>query len=245
MPLTPLTPALRGPVQVKHIDMTAPIKVAVLIPVRVGGTSDRRYLEFFQCVLLALDELKATGVSTQVDLFNTAHSVTEVQKLLNESAMKQADLIIGPVYEDCFMPVADFAAKNGIPVVSPLASMKPPGLPLMFEVSPSYAFKYTKLQEEFSPSNNIVVVSATSNNDPEMLNEIVPLLPTSARKVTYVKGSGGNAAEKWIDLDKTIAFVVLSQNEQMTEEILASISSVQNTRISRGQTCPPIKVVGS
>ena len=159
--------------------------------------------------------------------------------------MKQADLIIGPVYEDCFMPVADFAAKNGIPVVSPLASMKTPGLPLMFEVSPSDAFKYTKLQEEFSPSNNIVVVSATSNNDPEMLNEIVPLLPTSARKVTYVKGSGGNAAEKWIDLDKTNVFVVLSQNEQMTEEILASISSVQNTRISRGQTCPPIKVVGS
>ena len=123
--------------------------------------------------------------------------------------------------------------------------MKTPGLPLMFEVSPSDAFKYTKLQEEFSPSNNIVVVSATSNNDPEMLNEIVPLLPTSARKVTYVKGSGGNAAEKWIDLDKTNVFVVLSQNEQMTEEILASISSVQNTRISRGQTCPPIKVVGS
>lgn len=245
VPLTPLTPALSGPVQVKHIDMTAPIKVAVLLPVRVGGTSDRRYLEFYQGVLLALDELKATGVSTQVDLFNTARSVTEVQKLLNESAMKQADLIIGPVYEDCFMPVADFAAKNGIPVVSPLASMKTPGLPLMFEVSPSDAFKYTKLQEEFSPSNNIVVVSATSNNDPEMLNEIVPLLPTSARKVTYVKGSGGNAAEKWIDLDKTNVFVVLSQNEQMTEEILASISSVQNTRISRGQTCPPIKVVGS
>lgn len=245
VPLTPLTPALSGPVQVKHIDMTAPIKVAVMLPVRVGGTSDRRYLEFYQGVLLALDELKATGVSSQVDLFNTAHSTAEASRLLNESAVQQADLIIGPVYESNFIPVANYATQHGIPIVSPLAAMKEAGSPLVFEAAPSDAFKYTKLQDEFSPSNNIVVVSATSNNDPEMLSEIVPLLPSSARKVTYVKGSGGNAVENWLDLDKTNVFVVLSQNEQMTEEILASISSVQNSRISRGQNCPPIKVVGS
>lgn len=245
VPLTPLTPALSGPVQVKHIDMTAPIKVAVMLPVRVGGTSDRRYLEFYQGVLLALDELKATGVSSQVDLFNTAHSTAEASRLLNESAVQQADLIIGPVYESNFIPVANYATQHGIPIVSPLAAMKETGSPLVFEAAPSDAFKYTKLQDEFSPSNNIVVVSATSNNDPEMLSEIVPLLPSSARKVTYVKGSGGNAVENWLDLDKTNVFVVLSQNEQMTEEILASISSVQNSRISRGQNCPPIKVVGS
>ena len=234
-----------GPVAVKRIDMTAPIKVALMLPVRVGGASDRRYLEFYQGVLLALDELKAKGVSSQVDLFNTAHSTAEASRLLNESAVQQADLIIGPVYESNFVPVANYATQHGTPIVSPLAAMKEAGSPLVFEAAPSDAFKYTKLQDEFSPSNNIVVVSATSNNDPEMLSEIVPLLPSSARKVTYVKGSGGNAVENWLDLDKTNVFVVLSQNEQMTEEILASISSVQNSRISRGQNCPPIKVVGS
>ena len=51
----------------KQIDITAPIRVAVLLPLRVGSSSDRRYLEFYQGVLLALDELKSTGVSTQVD----------------------------------------------------------------------------------------------------------------------------------------------------------------------------------
>ena len=178
VPLTPLTPALSGPVQVKHIDMTAPIKVAVMLPVRVGGTSDRRYLEFYQGVLLALDELKATGVSSQVDLFNTAHSTAEASRLLNESAVQQADLIIGPVYESNFVPVANYATQHGTPIVSPLAAMKEAGSPLVFEAAPSDAFKYTKLQDEFSPSNNIVVVSATSNNDPEMLSEIVPLLPS-------------------------------------------------------------------
>ena len=79
----------------KQIDITAPIRVAVLLPLRVGSSSDRRYLEFYQGVLLALDELKSTGVSTQVDLFNTGRSEAEVRDLLRQNAVQQADLIIG------------------------------------------------------------------------------------------------------------------------------------------------------
>ena len=171
----------------KQIDITAPIRVAVLLPLRVGNSSDRRYLEFYQGVLLALDELKSTGVSTQVDLFNTGRSEAEVRDLLRQNAVQQADLIIGPVYDDCFAPVAVFAAERGIPVVSPLASMNFAGGSLMFEAAPLQSAKYAKLQDEFSPSNNVVVVSATSNNDAEMLGEINSLLPASARKVTYTK----------------------------------------------------------
>lgn len=234
-----------GAVRMKQIDITAPIRVAVLLPLRVGSSSDRRYLEFYQGVLLALDELKSTGVSTQVDLFNTGRSEAEVRDLLRQNAVQQADLIIGPVYDDCFAPVAVFAAERGIPVVSPLASMNFAGGSLMFEAAPLQSAKYAKLQDEFSPSNNVVVVSATSNNDAEMLGEINSLLPASARKVTYTKGGGGPLVEGWLNMDKENVFVVLSENEQMTEEILASISSVQNSRISRGLPSPSIKVVGS
>ena len=183
----------------KQIDITAPIRVAVLLPLRVGSSSDRRYLEFYQGVLLALDELKSTGVSTQVDLFNTGRSEAEVRDLLRQNAVQQADLIIGPVYDDCFAPVAVFAAERGIPVVSPLASMNFAGGSLMFEAAPLQSAKYAKLQDEFSPSNNVVVVSATSNNDVEMLGEINSLLPASARKVTYTKGGGRPAGRRLVE----------------------------------------------
>ena len=44
----------------------------------------------------------------------------------------------------------------------------------MFEAAPLQSAKYAKLQ--VSASNNVVVVSATSNNDAEMLGEIDSLL---------------------------------------------------------------------
>ena len=90
-------------------------------------------------------KLKSTGVSTQVDLFNTGRSEAEVRDLLRQNAVQQADLIIGPVYDDCFAPVAVFAAERGIPVVSPLASMNFAGGSLMFEAAPLQSAKYAKL----------------------------------------------------------------------------------------------------
>ena len=184
------------------------------------------------------------SVLTQVDLFNTGRSEAEVRDLLRQNAVQQADLIIGPVYDDCFAPVAVFAAERGIPVVSPLASMNFAGGSLMFEAAPLQSAKYAKLQDEFSPSNNVVVVSATSNNDGKCYGKLNSCA-ASARKVTYTKGGGGPLVEGWLNMDKENVFVVLSENEQMTEEILASISSVQNSRISRGLPSPSIKVVGS
>ncbi len=234
-----------GAVQMKQIDVAAPIRVVVLLPLRVGNSSDRRYLDFYQGVLLALDELKSSGISTQVDLYNTGRSESEVSDLLRSDIVQRADLIIGPVYDDCFAPVVAFATERGIPVVSPLASMNFAGSSLMFEMAPLPRAKYAKLQEEFSPSNNVVVVSASSNNDVEMASEISSLLPASARRVTYTKGGGGPLVGKWLSTEKENVFVVLSENEQMTEEILASISSVQNSRISRSLPSSSIKVVGS
>lgn len=90
----------------------------------------------------------------------------------------------------------------------------------MFEAAPCRVPNTPNCRTSFHPSNNVVVVSATSNNDAEMLGEINSLLPASARKVTYTKGGGGPLVEGWLNMDKENVFVVLSENEQMTEEIL-------------------------
>ena len=47
-------------------------------------------------------ELKGIGVSAQVDVFNTGRSEAEVEAVLRDPALRQADLIVGPVYDECF-----------------------------------------------------------------------------------------------------------------------------------------------
>ena len=229
---------------VKNIDVMAPIKVAALLPMKVGSVPGKQFLEFYQGMLVALDELKRTGISSQIDLFNTAKSVAETESVLQERALREADLIIGPVYDDCFAPVAEFAAGNGIPVVSPLAPVESADNALVFQVAPPAGKKYDKLRDDLSAGRNVIVVSAPTN-DAEFAKEIQSYLPDAAHRINYSKDRFAGEFENHLSKDKENIIVVLSADESTTEAILARISSVQNNLIARSTMNPVIRVIGN
>ena len=141
-------------------------------------------------------------------------------------------------------PVADFAARYGIPAVSPLGAIESADHSLLFQAAPDAASKYDKLRGLFSDTNNVVVISA-AQNDTEFQQEILPLLPGTVHRLHYTKGMGGGALENVLSGDKENVIVVLSSDETTTDAILAYISSIQNSLIARSVLNPSIRVVGS
>ena len=240
----PLSDATAGDLPVKRFDANAPVRVAMLLPLQADGTPNRQFLEFYQGALLALNDLKGSGVSARLDLFDTGRSVTETQALLQRPELREADLIVGPVYDETFTPVADFAARYGIPAVSPLGAIESADHSLLFQAAPGTASKYDKLRGVLSDTNNVIVLSA-ARNDTEFQQEIAPLLPGSAHRLHYTKGMGGGALESVLSGDKENVIVVLSSDETTTDAILAYISSIQNSLIARSVLNPSIRVVGS
>lgn len=240
----PLPDATAGERPVKRFDANAPVRVAMLLPLQADGTPNRQFLEFYQGALLALSDLKGNGVSARLDLFDTGRSVTETQTLLQRPELREADLIVGPVYDETFTPVADFAARYGIPAVSPLGAIESADHSLLFQAAPDAASKYDKLRGLFSDTNNVVVISA-AQNDTEFQQEILPLLPGTAHRLHYAKGMGGSALENVLSGDKENVIVVLSSDETTTDAILAYVSSIQNSLIARSVLNPSIRVVGS
>ena len=229
---------------VKAIDITAPMHVAVLLPMRVNGSSGRQFLEFYQGVLLALEELKSDGISTQVDLFNTARSVTEVESLLQRPELQQADLIIGPVYDECFPPVAAFAAERGIPVVSPLAELRSADNSLLFQVAPTASSKYDKLKDDLSDARHVIVISS-ARNDAEFVSEITPFIPKSAKRIDYVRNMSTMTLADQLSFEKDNVIVVLSEDETTSESILAYIGSICSGMAAKEGKEPVVRVISS
>ena len=229
---------------VKAIDITAPMRVAVLLPMRVNGSSGRQFLEFYQGVLLALEELKSDGISTQVDLFNTARSVTEVESLLQRPELQQADLIIGPVYDECFPPVAAFAAERGIPVVSPLAELRSADNSLLFQVAPTASSKYDKLKDDLSDARHVIVISS-ARNDAEFVSEITPFIPKSAKRIDYVRNMSTMTLADQLSFEKDNVIVVLSEDETTSESILAYIGSICSGMAAKEGKEPVVRVISS
>ncbi len=81
--------------------------------------------EYLQGLLIAIEDLKNSGINLRVSIFDTRNDSATVRDILRQDALKNADLIIGPLFPRNLALVAPFAARHQILLVSPLSSKVP------------------------------------------------------------------------------------------------------------------------
>jgi LysM repeat protein len=82
---------------------------------------DAKYgIEFYQGFKIAADSLVKMGMHLELNIFDTANDSAKVKSLLKDSLLKKSDLLVGPLYLDEFLQVADFAKQHEINIVSPV-----------------------------------------------------------------------------------------------------------------------------
>jgi len=108
------------------------------------------FLEFYEGVLIAVDSLRSKGMNIELDVFDASNSAM-INALLQLEEFRNLNLIIGPVYPELQENVAAFAAKNRIPMISPLS---PVG---SFEQNNSWYFKVNPTKEfQFEQTANYI-----------------------------------------------------------------------------------------
>src|SRR5690554_385475 len=131
------------------------------------------YLKFYEGVLLAVDSLQRAGMHIVLHVFDTQQNPAEIRKHIYSPNFLNTDLIIGPVFPNIQDEVAAIAAKNRIPLVSPLSAQS--GVlesnPFYFQVNPTREFIISKtaelVAEEYFNSNFIVIKTDQSGSAPE------------------------------------------------------------------------------
>ena len=102
------------------------IKVGILLPFMLDSinrdASMDRFIDFYQGCLIAIDSLAKNGLTTDVYTFDIGSDPLSLQQALNQVAMANVNLLIGPAYQNQVNEVATFAAKHKIPTVIPFAS---------------------------------------------------------------------------------------------------------------------------
>ena len=143
------------------------IKVAILLPFMLDSlhrdASMDRFVEFYQGCLLAIDSLAKQGLSTEIYTYDIGKDTHSLQAALQEPALSNVDLIIGPAYQNQVKEVADFASKHRIPTVVPFSSSIPEitSNPYLFEVVTQQKELYTRLVQKFCyhfNDKNIIIV---------------------------------------------------------------------------------------
>ena len=138
-----------------------------------GANIDQKalgFLEFYEGALLALDSLQRKGMNVELYVFDVSNQKM-INALVQMDEFRDLNLIIGPVYPELQETVASFAAKNRIPMISPLASTGnlEQNNSWYFKVNPSreYQIEQTALYvaDELRDKNFIMLqVSGNSNS---------------------------------------------------------------------------------
>lgn len=158
--------------------------VTLMLPIVRNGKPAQNYLDFYQGFLLGADRVRREGYSATISLANTetgsaAGNAELIKTILDgDEQTAQADLIIGPVYENELIPVANFAenrpytaerfgtqGERAIPVVSPLANLTQTNSDAVFQMSPIVDTKYNKVRSLFDGSKRVVFITSESTDE--------------------------------------------------------------------------------
>ena len=141
-----------------------------------------RFLEVYEGALIALEKLRQQGLSVNLTVLDTEGVAINV--LMQNPSLARADLIIGPVYQDKFRPLAEFARQRNIKIVSPLVVIDSSlyGYSNVFQVpvSPERLTQQLLTREKLDPehSNIIFVVQRDGGEESrELRNTYRRLLP--------------------------------------------------------------------
>ena len=96
------------------------LRVGVMLPLHDADGDGKRMTEYYRGLLLAVDELRGEGVSTDIHTWNVAAS-DNISTFLADPAVKSCSIIFGPLYTPQVRPLADFCHSNGIKLVIPFS----------------------------------------------------------------------------------------------------------------------------
>jgi len=103
--------------------------VALLLPFMLdeldaspGKKRNQIVLEFYEGIQLALDSLNSNGALIDVRVYDTEAGLSHLGRILQSQELKNADLVVGPLYPSENQIVQDFSLANQVNVVNPFSN---------------------------------------------------------------------------------------------------------------------------
>ncbi len=195
------------------------------------------FLEYYEGFLLAVDSMKRKGINITVKIFDIKKDSSKTQDIINKGDLNNSDLIIGPVYENNFKQISDFAKKKNINIIYPINSQNTEifSNPRVFQVNSSLSSQMsqaTKYLASFKDINYIVIQNGTKDELEIIQNYKTKLFKEyetnfKTEKVPYTEvlysTEGLAGVEKRLVNDKINIFIIPSSNQIFVINLLTKL----------------------
>lgn len=96
------------------------VRVGIMLPLHDNDGDGKRMVEYYRGFLMACEELKKKGISTDIHAWNVPIDA-DIRTTLAQEGAEKCDIIFGPLYTKQVAPLADFCKTNAIKMVIPFS----------------------------------------------------------------------------------------------------------------------------
>lgn len=135
------------------------IKAALILPFQ----EDKRMVEYYEGLLMAVDSLKRTGTSLDLYVYDSGKDISTLNTILAKNEMKKMDVIFGPMHQNQIKPLSDFAEKNDIRLVIPFSQKGEEVFnnPAVYQINTPQSYLYSEVYEHFTrqfPNAHVIFI---------------------------------------------------------------------------------------
>lgn len=159
-PKKEINTAIFLPFQLKKYSESSPI----------DGNMDK-FLEFYQGALLAMDSLRKTGISFNMNIYDSGETEADMNKLLENREVEKLDFMMGPAYTGQIKTMSEYTRTHDVKMVIPFSSKSEETVsnPNIFQVNtPLDQLNYLMADifiKNFSDKNIVLVRFNNAKND--------------------------------------------------------------------------------
>jgi hypothetical protein len=121
---------IRSTTSAKNVVKNEVLDIVLILPFTSANSSSVSGIgytdfmfELFQGIELGVEQMKQEGQKVSLTTFDSKRDINHLSNLLNDPAIAQADVIIGPIYPEETDIVSAFAEKSQIPFIHPLSNL--------------------------------------------------------------------------------------------------------------------------
>ena len=229
------TQALLNPIiEIKSIKN---IKVALLLPIglqentTVENASKNRMVEYYEGVLLALDDLKKKGISVSLQVHDIGSGRSTTSSILEKEEMQDIHLLIGGLTEDQVKLMSDFANSRNIPYVIPFTSRNNGVLNNhnAFQINTPQSYLFSKTSFAFCDkykSSEIIFFDAGKDADKLELIEVIKA-DLDTKNIPYRTVSSLTNVTSVLSYDKNTVFVPTDDSMETLTKLITALKPVK------------------
>ena len=137
-------------------------------------------LDFQSGVLMALDEAKSLGISTNMEVYDTKQNASEVANIINSHNFNNVDAVIGPLLQTTTEAAASRLESKNIPVINPLSNRSMRGYKNLFQSRPTEEIMQEAMLKYIarnSAGKNVIIVA--DGKSFQVKNQLSSMLPSA------------------------------------------------------------------